>query len=100
MNRMNMKKDKITRYKAVIFDLDGTLYYQKPFRVRMLCFLAGYIVRHPSSLKDMLIIKKYRKVREDWEKYDKIFYTSNEERLDERQYMYVAAEMGDRKSVV
>lgn len=31
MNQICMRKEKISGYKAVIFDLDGTLYYQNPF---------------------------------------------------------------------
>ncbi|MDE7324427.1 MAG: HAD family hydrolase [Lachnospiraceae bacterium] len=93
MNRIHMRKEKIAQYKAVIFDLDGTLYYQNPFRLRMACWLLGYLVRHPSSLKDMLIIKKYRKVRENWEKYDTAPETGNMQELDGRQYAYVAEKM-------
>jgi FMN phosphatase YigB (HAD superfamily) len=74
---------KLDEYKAVIFDMDGTLYYQKPFRIRMMIFLLGHVLRHPYAVKDMLIIKKYREVREHWE--DK---SSNN--LDAAQYEYVA----------
>jgi FMN phosphatase YigB (HAD superfamily) len=76
----------IYEYKAVIFDMDGTLYFQKPFRVRMLAFLLGQALRHPSSIKDMFIIKKYREVREHWE--DKSHGDITD--LDEAQYGYVA----------
>jgi FMN phosphatase YigB (HAD superfamily) len=62
--------------------MDGTLYYQKPFRIRMILFLLGHILRHPGSINDMLIIKKYREVREHWNKSD--------EDLDTAQYEYVA----------
>jgi HAD superfamily hydrolase (TIGR01549 family) len=73
---------KLDEYKAVIFDMDGTLYYQKPFRIRMLLFLLGHVISHPSSFNDMLIIKKYREVREHWDKSAKD--------LDTAQYEYVA----------
>jgi HAD superfamily hydrolase (TIGR01549 family) len=49
----------------------------------MMMFLLGHVLRHPSSLKDMLIIKKYREVREHWE--DK-----SANNLDTAQYEYVA----------
>jgi HAD superfamily hydrolase (TIGR01549 family) len=72
----------IYEYKAVVFDMDGTLYFQKPFRVRMLCFLLGHLISHPTSLKDLMIIKKYREVREHW--------TEENDNLDKAQYEYVA----------
>lgn len=93
MNQISMRKEKITQYKAVIFDLDGTLYYQNPFRLRMACWMLGYLIKHPSSLKDMLIIKKYRKVRDDWEKCDTAPDSGGTRELDARQYAYVADKM-------
>ena len=39
MNRIKLRKPNILEYKAFIFDLDGTLYYQKPFRIKMLMTL-------------------------------------------------------------
>jgi HAD superfamily hydrolase (TIGR01549 family) len=78
----------IDEYKAVIFDMDGTLYFQKPFRVGMLFFLMGYVLKHPQAIKDLLVIKKYRQVREHWEdiQHDNGVAKS----LDEAQYEYVA----------
>lgn len=67
MNQSSMRKKSLYDYQVVIFDLDGTLYFQRPFRLRMIGFLAGYILTHPRCAKDFLIIKKYRKVREAWE---------------------------------
>lgn len=60
-----MGEDKI--YKTVIFDLDGTLYFQKPFRICMAKFLIKRILTHPGAIKDVMIIMKYRKVRENWQ---------------------------------
>lgn len=93
MNQICMRKEKISGYKAVIFDLDGTLYYQNPFRLRMACWLLGYLIKHPSSLKDMRIIKKYRSVWEHWEKYDAAWRSCGTQELDARQYAYVAGRM-------
>ncbi len=93
MNQVCMRKEKITQYKAVIFDLDGTLYYQNPFRLRMACWLLGHLIKHPSAINDMLIIKKYRKVRERWEQYDTAPETGGTQELDTRQYAYVADKM-------
>lgn len=94
MNRISIRKEKLTHYKTVIFDLDGTLYYQNPFRVRMACWLFGYVISHPSAVKDMLIIKKYREVRERWEiKGFGNGMGDSEGNLDLLQYGYVAEKM-------
>ena len=61
MNQIK-KNRKLDEYKAVVLDLDGTLYYQKPFRMRMVRFLAWHLITHPVALKDMFIILDYRKV--------------------------------------
>lgn len=98
MNRIELKKNNIMEYDVFIFDLDGTLYYQKPFRMKMLFVLLWYVLAHPMSIKDLFLIKTYRKVREQWEKYEKeaSFRASFETKmsLDERQYAYVAAQKG------
>lgn len=92
-NQIQMKKKSLGEYKAVIFDLDGTLYYQKPFRIKMATYLAGYVLTHPWCIKDMFLIKAYREIREEWEKYScdeigkNIPDTYN---LDQSQYEYVA----------
>lgn len=88
-------KEKISDYKAVIFDLDGTLYYQKPFRIRMLIYLCQYMLLHPSSLKDILIVKEYRSVREKWSDNEEQSASANENinSLDTRQYEFVAEKL-------
>lgn len=96
MNQLKMRKKSPYEYRAVIFDLDGTLYYQRPFRLRMLRYLAGYIVTHPSRLKDFLIIKKYREVREKWEDCEKECMGKAgyaQLGLDDMQCQYVADQM-------
>ncbi len=94
MNLVNMQKKSLLEYSAVIFDLDGTLYYQKPFRIRMALYLAGYALTHPACIRDLFLIKKYREVRENWEELEKRFpdegSRASEEDLDSRQYEYVA----------
>jgi HAD superfamily hydrolase (TIGR01549 family) len=66
--------------------MDGTLYFQKPFRVRMMMFLLGHTLTHPSSVKDLFVIKKYREVREHWEDIPH----GDGGNLDKAQYEYVA----------
>ena len=90
MNQIK-KNRKLDEYKAVVLDLDGTLYYQKPFRMRMVRFLAWHLITHPVALKDMFIILDYRKVREDWEHYEKMQCFEEAMDLETRQYHFVAA---------
>lgn len=92
MNHIQMKKASLYDYKAVIFDLDGTLYYQKPFRLRMLRYLAFYAVRHPSRIRDLFLIKRYREIREHWTKYEQSVSLSPHMDMNSRQYAYVAQE--------
>lgn len=90
MNQVSMRKKSLREYKAVIFDLDGTLYYQKPFRIRMAAFLLQHLICHPSTWRELLIIRTYRKVRENWEQYEKEEQDWQNLNLDMRQYRYVA----------
>lgn len=94
MNQIKMKKKKLDEYKAVVFDLDGTLYYQKSFRLRMVRFLLGRLLTYPRAIKDMLIILDYRKVREDWAHYEKKLYLDENTDMESRQYSYVASRKG------
>lgn len=90
MNLVNMQKKSLLDYKAVIFDLDGTLYYQKPFRVRMLLYLIGHMLTHPAGVKDVFLIKKYREIREKWDEIEKKGAYDEAMDLDSRQFEYVA----------
>ncbi len=103
MNQSSMRKKSLYDYQVVIFDLDGTLYYQQPFRLRMIRFLARHVLTHPCCIKDFLIIYKYRKVREKWELYEK--QCAQEPRysalgLEDRQYQYVADQMKTERTRV
>lgn len=90
MNRIELGKNNLMEYDTFIFDLDGTLYYQKPFRIRMLCTLLGYVLRHPTSVRDLSLIQTYRKTREQWERLERNVAFASGLSLDERQFAYVA----------
>ncbi len=49
---------KLTGYEAVITDLDGTLYYQRPVRIAMM----KEMLLHFWRLRDLLVVKKYREL--------------------------------------
>ena len=51
-------------YKLIIVDLDGTLYYQKPLRIKMAFSLLFHYSFRPHKLKELFVIKDYRKIRE------------------------------------
>lgn len=50
--------------KAVIFDLDGTLYDQRKMRRRMLFEMFCSCLRHPASIGDIKVLSDFRKARE------------------------------------
>lgn len=102
---MNISKNHpLKSYRAIVFDLDGTLYFQTKLRLMMACRLGGYYCTHFWKLKDLFAIKKFREVREHW---DEIIKSSKDgltqesqcnqnhvsAKLDEAQYQYVASEM-------
>lgn len=53
-------------YRLYVFDLDGTLYFQKPLRLKMAWFLVKSAIKKPSNIKRILIVSDYRKMRETW----------------------------------
>ncbi|HKM22742.1 MAG TPA: HAD family hydrolase [Lachnospiraceae bacterium] len=87
---MTISKTKLlTEYKALIFDLDGTLYFQTKLRLMMALRLGGYYISHFWKLKDLFILKKFREVREQWDEIQ----TTTTVSLDEAQYRYIATKM-------
>lgn len=51
-------------YNTYIVDMDGTLYFKRAMQLRMLFSLAGYYITHPFKLKELLILARYRKLRD------------------------------------
>lgn len=74
-------------YQAVIFDMDGTLYYQLPLRLRMAGKLAAYYLRHPLRYKELLAVKTFREIRERWTE-------TSSGSLDWQQYCLTAEKLG------
>ena len=93
-------------YRAVIFDMDGTLYYQLPLRLRMGGKLAAYYLRHPLRYKELLAVKTFREIRERWpevEHNDSMKHNASVDdgssaeqapSLDWRQYCQTAGKLG------
>ena len=53
------------RVRAVVFDVDGTLYAQRPLRLRMARELALGCLARPSRLRQVRILRAFRQVREE-----------------------------------
>lgn len=51
-------------YRLVIFDLDGTLYFQRPLRLAMAARLACFYLLHPWRMRELLVLRNYRRIRE------------------------------------
>lgn len=52
-------------YRLVIFDLDGTLYFQRPLRLAMAARLACFYLLHPWRMRELLVLRNYRRIREN-----------------------------------
>ena len=93
----------ISEYKAVVFDLDGTLYYQRRLRIKMAWMLLKHYLCHFWRIKDIFIIKKFREVRENWDEIKtgieeaKTGRGNNEAGLEDIQYMYTAGIMKESR---
>ncbi|MGN1313935.1 MAG: HAD family hydrolase [Lachnospiraceae bacterium] len=85
---------KLTQYKLIIWDLDGTLYYQKPFRKKMIEVILKELVFKPSRWKEARVILCYRRLREKWDPSD------SEEDLEMRQYAACGAKCGLMKEQI
>ncbi len=57
----------IWEYKVVVFDLDGTLYFQPALRAKMAWKLFRYYIVHPFRIKEVFVVKKFREVVENWD---------------------------------
>ena len=51
-------------YKAWILDFDGTLYFQKPVQIFMALWLIAHYIFRPTRLKEIFILRDWRRLRE------------------------------------
>ena len=89
---------KWTDYQLILFDMDGTLYFQRPLQIHMgLKMLFSCIT--PGGFREMMTVLKFRKLREHWEssslnnKADLTDVTLSDEALDKAQYQALAGQM-------
>lgn len=94
---------RITEYKAILFDVDGTLYNQRSLRFTMFLHLAGYFITHLRRWKELCILIEYRSVMEHWEHiadasfiktdYCRSAFNKCELDMEEKQYEYTAKKL-------
>lgn len=53
----------VSSIRAVIFDVDGTLYDQRKLRQKILWEMLSFLVGHPTGLSDLKILWDFRKAR-------------------------------------
>jgi putative hydrolase of the HAD superfamily len=76
----------MSRVRAVLFDLDGTLYVQRPVRLRMAVEIAAFVATRPSvGSRALRVVKAYREAQESLRRHVDAIY-------DERMQLQAAAE--------
>lgn len=78
--------DKLSKYDLIVFDMDGTLYFQRGMQLRMAIRLILHVITVKGGLRDLKIILNYRKLREKWDSSNSV----DEAKL----YSAVADDMG------
>lgn len=64
--------DKLREYDLIIFDMDGTLYFQRGMQIRMALRLISHAFASRGGVKDIIVISRYRKLRETWNAGDQM----------------------------
>ena len=80
-------KRTLTDYQLILFDMDGTLYFQRPLQFHMGMKMAASCLSR-QGLKEIMIILKFRKLREHWQKSAQIHDNID---IDHAQYSELAA---------
>ena len=75
-------------FDLIIWDLDGTLYYQKEFRKKMAAIIIRELLFTPKRWKELFLILHYRRLREKWDPLDE------EKDLEKRQYKEAGLKFG------
>jgi HAD superfamily hydrolase (TIGR01549 family) len=76
----------VDRVKAVIFDVDGTLYDQRRLRRQMLRDLLAYYLARPWRFRELMILRAYRSIREE--------HAGEAGNIETGQYHWCAERMG------
>lgn len=84
----------INDYKLIIFDMDGTLYFQRPLQIHMALRMVLSCFK-PGGLSEVMIVLKFRKLREHWDTLaDKDTTSQTDVNMDNAQYAYLSTQTG------
>lgn len=87
MNNMN-------EYDLIIFDMDGTLYFQRPLQIHMALKMVFSCLK-PGGFSEIMTILKFRKLREHWNTLaDRDITAQEDDDIDNAQYAYLSAQTG------
>lgn len=77
----------LANYQLILFDMDGTLYFQRPLQFHMGIKMAASCLSR-QGFKEIMIVLKFRKLRENWQKSAQIHDNTD---IDHAQYSKLAA---------
>lgn len=77
----------INEYKLILFDMDGTLYFQRPLQIHMALKMLLSCLK-PGGMREINIVLKFRKLREHWNAA-----ASADTDIDQEQYAHLATHL-------
>ncbi len=89
--RKRMKK-KISEYRLVLVDMDGTLYYQRPLQITMGLWMIKNAVSTKEGLQELMTVLKYRRMREHFKEAEDIETKLFQALADEQKMSLMQAE--------
>lgn len=78
----------ITDYQVYVVDMDGTLYYKRSMQIKMAYRLLGYYLTHFHQIKELFLLRDYRKLRDLEELSDKADIEEIIQQKLSRKYRY------------
>ena len=67
-----MMKKRLSEYRLVLFDMDGTLYFQRPLQLTMGIMMVKSALCEKGGFSELFTVLKFRKLRENWSDTDEI----------------------------
>lgn len=83
---------KWSEYQLILFDMDGTLYFQRPLQVHMGIKMLLSCLK-PGGFHEIMIVLRFRKLRENWKSSSATTMLLNSN-IDETQYQLLSTQMG------